>query len=215
MSFRERLKALMSAKEGATLAVIADACGCTPQAVHKWLKGGDIGYAYLKRLAAYFNVNWIWLRYGEQVEEDCDARHEKPGIGLSIERSRYLERIVESERLLRTALEMVDVGAWEMNVLAGRISYSVTARRLLGVDERYPDDVVSFFQLMVEEDAQLLEERIASAVRTASALQGAFRLKANAKVWLSLCGGFSDHVTAEKGRIFGVLKRAKLSYKSC
>lgn len=215
MSFRERLRALMGAKQGATLAAIAEACGCSPQAVHKWLKGGDIGYVYLKRLASYFNVNWIWLRYGEQSDDDPEGRGETPGAGLSAERGRYLERIVESERLLRTALELADVGAWELNFLAGRIRYSLTARRLLGVDDAYPEDVSSFFQLIVEEDARQLEEDIAKAVRTASSLQAAFRLKANAKVVLELCGSFGDPAIADNGLIFGVLRRVYMSDKSC
>lgn len=215
MSFRERLRALMGAKQGATLAAIAEACGCSPQAVHKWLKGGDIGYVYLKRLAAYFSVNWIWLRYGEQSDDDSEGRGERCGAGLSAERGRYLERIVESERLLRTALELAGVGAWELNFLAGRIRYSLTARRLLGVDDAYPEDVSSFFQLMIEEDARQLEQDVAKAVRTSSSLRTAFRLKANAKVVLELCGSFCDPAIADNGLIFGVLRHVNMSNKSC
>ncbi|PLC44472.1 hypothetical protein C0Q88_07270 [Ralstonia pickettii] len=213
MSFRERLKALMSAKQGATLAAIAEACGCTPQAVHKWLRGGDITYVCLKRLAIYFNVNWVWLRYGEKGLEDIQGSGGSQRSSFLIERSQCVERIVESERLLRLALEVADVGAWEIDVITGRMSYSATARRMLALDGDRSEDLHSFCQLLVESDAARLEKALVDVLRDGATLDILVQSKADRKIWFELSGGTCEHTLAQNGRVMGVLKIVHMSDK--
>ncbi len=64
--FSERLSHLMKEKQ-LTLAQVASAIGTSAPSVHRWTKGGEIDYGNLRLLADFLEVNWIWLRYGDEA----------------------------------------------------------------------------------------------------------------------------------------------------
>src|SRR3569832_457191 len=67
VEFGKRLKTVME-QRGETPQSVADELGITPQAVHKWMRGGsEITLSNLRTLAKFLNVNWLWLRYKNNV----------------------------------------------------------------------------------------------------------------------------------------------------
>lgn len=74
-SFAFRLKELLEHKK-LTLQAVAGALGVSRTAVHKWTRGGEIDYDNLRKLSGLLDVNWIWLRYGAQAQQD--VQHNPP-----------------------------------------------------------------------------------------------------------------------------------------
>ena len=64
--FADRLKALLKQKQ-LTLAQVAKGVGTSIPSVHRWSNGGEIEYENLRALADFLEVNWIWLRYGDDA----------------------------------------------------------------------------------------------------------------------------------------------------
>ncbi len=126
-TFAGRLTALMR-EQGLSHAEVGRAVGVSGQAVGKWAKGGNIEYDNLQMLARLFGVNWIWLRYGDDAMISFSERR----TGSKTRRA-VIREIVDSEERLRLALEGMDIGVWDMDLISDQVVLSEMAGRLLGV----------------------------------------------------------------------------------
>lgn len=148
--FSERLVSLMQEKE-LTLAQIASAVGKSSPSVHRWTRGGEIDYDNLRALANFLEVNWIWLRYGDDainsIEDSQLAQNSMGDI-----RKKYLSDIMESEARMKTALEMARIVTWELNILTGQLILSDNAAAVFGVEpESIRKELLPFENLQLED----------------------------------------------------------------
>ena len=132
--FGERLKNLLKQK-GLTQSQVAIAAGTSVPSVNRWTRGGEIEYDNLRTLADYLDVNWVWLRYGDEAITSLqDTMSDNSNV--SDTRREYLSQIMDSEARMKSALEMAEIVHWEWNVLTGKLSYSDNAQ---SVFEQTPD----------------------------------------------------------------------------
>jgi len=123
--FGVRLKELLIQKE-LTQSQVATAAGTSVPSVNRWTRGGEIEYDHLRTLADYLEVNWVWLRYGNEA---ISSLHESmsDNNAVSDARREYLSQIMDSEIRMKSALEMAEIVHWEWNVLTGKLNYSDNA----------------------------------------------------------------------------------------
>ncbi|MDN0084080.1 PAS domain S-box protein [Crenobacter sp. SG2305] len=129
-SFAFRLKELLEHKK-LTLQAVATALGVSRPAVHKWTRGGEIDYDNLRRLAAFLNVNWIWLRYGEEAQRDL-ANAEPVELPMTDVRRRYTAEIMENEARMKLAQENARIVTWEWNLITDAVTYSTNVEAVYG-----------------------------------------------------------------------------------
>lgn len=128
-TFASRLTSLIKEK-GVSHAEIGRVVGVSGQAVGKWAKGGNIEYDNLRALAKFFDVNWIWLRYGDDAMVSFTERR----TGSQARRA-VIKQILDNEERLRLALEAADIGTWDFNLISDQLSLSPVAERLMGIDD--------------------------------------------------------------------------------
>lgn len=133
--FGDRLKDLLKQK-GLTQSQVATAAGTSIPSVNRWTRGGEIEYDHLRTLADYLEVNWVWLRYGNEAISSLQDSMSDNG-SVSDTRREYLSQIMDSETRMRLALEMAEIVHWEWNVLTDKLSYSDNA---LSVFDQIPDN---------------------------------------------------------------------------
>jgi PAS domain-containing protein len=126
-TFAQRLACLIK-DHGASHAEIGRVVGVSGQAVGKWAKGGNIEYDNLKALSTHFDVNWIWLRYGDDAMISFSERRSG-----SKTRRAVIKDILQNEQRMRLALEAVTIGTWDMDLVADEIVVSDIAQKLLGL----------------------------------------------------------------------------------
>ncbi|SDK59984.1 PAS domain S-box-containing protein [Methylophilus rhizosphaerae] len=152
--FPDRLKALMEQKK-LTLAQVAQAINTSPPSVHRWTKGGEIEYDNLLALATFLEVNWIWLRYGDEAIRTASTAVPESETESDLRRE-YLDRIMLNEARMKTALEMAQIINWEWNALTGTFTFSDNAESVFG---RRPDTIrerfAPFASLPLEELIEL------------------------------------------------------------
>jgi len=129
-SFAFRLKELLEYKK-LSLQTVATALNVSRPAVHKWTKGGEIDYEKLRKLAAFLDVNWIWLRYGEEGLQAAGASS-AVAIPMTDTRRRYMADIMESEARMKLAQEGARIVTWEWNLVTDGVSYSSNVEAVYG-----------------------------------------------------------------------------------
>lgn len=134
-SFSSRLSKLMG-EHGDSHAEVGRVVGVSGQAVGKWSRGGNIEYDNLRSLAQHFDVNWIWLRYGDDAMQSFSERR----TGSKARRA-VIKDIMESEERMRLALGAAEIGTWDLDLVTDQLVLSPEARQLLGVENA--DTVVS------------------------------------------------------------------------
>lgn len=136
-SFAHRLRYLLETRKQ-TASEIARQIGTTQQAVSKWLKGGNIEYKNLRALADALQVDWLWLRYGDEALRD----HGLPATTLMDQRRRqYIQEIMDSQERLRSALKVAQVATGELNPVTGEIRNCVNTEALFGRTLHHESDV--------------------------------------------------------------------------
>lgn len=148
--FSERLSHLMKEKQ-LTLAQVASAIGTSAPSVHRWTKGGEIDYGNLRSLADFLEVNWIWLRYGDEAIASAQDNlpEQSPMVDM---RRKYLSEIMESEARMKSALKMAQVVCWEWNVLSETLLFSENAMDVFGADPAEFREVLLPFERLSLED---------------------------------------------------------------
>ncbi|WP_052185116.1 PAS domain-containing protein [Methylotenera versatilis] len=150
--FSERLAVLMQQKQ-LTFAQIANAVGKSAPSVHRWANGGEIDYENLRVLANFLEVNWIWLRYGDDaIQSIQDVVQGQRQSAMTDIRRKYLTDIMESEARMKLTLEMAGVVSWEWNVLTGSITFSDNAKQVFGVEpEQIRAKLLPFEEMLLED----------------------------------------------------------------
>jgi PAS domain-containing protein len=150
-TFAFRLKVLLEHKK-LSLQQVADAVGISRPAVHKWTRGGEIDYSNLRRLAAFLDVNWVWLRYGDDAVTDLGlGKTELPMTDL---RRRYTAEIMSNEARMKQAQEAAGIVTWEWNLVTDELIYSSNCARLYGREIRTNEE---FWEILHPEDALWLD----------------------------------------------------------
>ncbi|SEN52311.1 PAS domain S-box-containing protein [Pseudomonas sp. ok272] len=129
-SFAFRLKELLEYKK-LTLQAVGDGLGVSRTAVHKWTRGGEIDYDNLRKLSALLEVNWIWLRYGEQAQHDAQTATPQ-ALPMTDVRRRHTAQIMESEARMKLAQENARIVTWEWNLLTDEVTYSSNVEQVYG-----------------------------------------------------------------------------------
>ena len=147
-TFAFRLKVLLEHKK-LSLQQVADAVGISRPAVHKWTRGGEIDYSNLRRLAAFLDVNWVWLRYGDEAVKDLGimGNTELPMTDL---RRRYTAEIMSNEARMKQAQELAGIVTWEWNLVADELIYSSNCEKLYGREIHSNDE---FWEILHPEDS--------------------------------------------------------------
>jgi len=128
-TFASRLTQLIH-EHNISHAEIGRVVGVSGQAVGKWAKGGNIEYDNLKTVAAHFDVNWIWLRYGDDAMTSFSERR----TGSKVRRA-VIKSIVDNEQRMRLAMEAATIGTWDFDIVDDQIVLSDVAGKLLGVSK--------------------------------------------------------------------------------
>jgi len=128
-TFASRLTQLIR-EQNVSHAEIGRIVGVSGQAVGKWAKGGNIEYDNLKTVATHFDVNWIWLRYGDDAMVSFSERR----TGSKVRRA-VIKSIVDNEQRMRLALEAATIGTWDLDIVGDQIVLSDVAEKLLGVSK--------------------------------------------------------------------------------
>ncbi|MBP0588317.1 PAS domain-containing protein [Paraburkholderia sp. LEh10] len=161
-TFAFRLKVLLEHKK-LSLQQVADAVGISRPAVHKWTRGGEIDYSNLRRLAAFLDVNWVWLRYGDEAVKDLGivGNIELPMTDL---RRRYTAEIMSNEARMKQAQELAGIVTWEWNLVTDELIYSSNCEKLYGREIHSNEE---FWEILHPEDsiwlnAEAMKELVAS-----------------------------------------------------
>jgi len=105
-SFGERLLILIRETPGVTNKVVAKYMCVSETAVGNWTKGGGITDANMFRLARFFNVHWILLRFGsEKMEEVRNEMREESNEEFKIGES---ELILLRDKIIQGFMDMTD-----------------------------------------------------------------------------------------------------------
>jgi PAS domain S-box-containing protein len=153
-TFADRLRRLLETRKQ-TASEIARQIGTTQQATSKWLKGGNIEYKNLRALADALQVDWLWLRYGDEALRD----HGQPDATLMDQKRRqYIQEIMDTQERLRSALKVAQVATGELNPVTGEIRNCVNTEALFGRSLHHESDV---FAVVHPDDLPRLKEDLA------------------------------------------------------
>jgi PAS domain-containing protein len=134
--------------------------GVSGQAVGKWAKGGNIEYQNLKAVAAHFDVNWIWLRYGDDAMISFSERR----TGSKARRA-VIKDIVDNEQRMRLALDAATIGTWDLDIIGEQIVLSAVAEKLLSVGKGgfhgNKDDLLTY---VAEADRAAVNEALSQVI---------------------------------------------------
>ena len=131
ITFPIRLKTLLAQKH-LTMTEVAQAINISAPSVHRWTRGGEIDYENLRALANFLEVNWIWLRYGDEAIEGLKESINN-SESVAEERRDYLSKIVESEARMNLAQDMARIATWEWNVLTNELKGSPNSELIFGL----------------------------------------------------------------------------------
>lgn len=206
-SFAERLIAAMQIRQ-VKLADVAAAVGKSVQTVHKWTNGGDIEHDTLKKLAAYFDLNWVILRYGEQELIDvCCAYPYQLSQTLMAD-------IIDSERRHIDIVQAMDLGIWEYDPARHRFYGNDYVWKVMTGEDRSSGWKIgtitsTIFPYLCEENIEHFEERKRFAQTTAKngdRFLVRFKTKWRPDVWVLGYGIINKNANGRITRIFGFIQ---------
>lgn len=161
-AFGARVRSTMEDR-GETPTTLAAKLGVTVQAVHKWLAGNEITLPNLRLLASMLGVNWLWLRYGDEVVNELAPPKFETDDALAQYRQRLIDEIIASDRRRRWGLERLGVGMFEQDMISQKRFWGPGMRRLLGIPLDMSPTAANFYSLLAEEEVKSIEEWILKA----------------------------------------------------
>lgn len=187
---------------------VGDAVKRSPQAVHKWIAGGDIEHETLKTLATFLNVNWIALRYGEE-ELEAACREYMADIA-----DNKLVEIIDDVRRYEEIIDALNIGIWERDPLRNRVYWNGNIWEMM-TGQRQPaqwiDMGLNFFDACVlPEDLQAVDRRHEWAGTTAKdgdIYVSRFRAKHDPGTWLYSLGVVKKDSNGRLVKIIGFRQR--------
>lgn len=154
-AFSDRLLSLLKQRK-IRQQKVAEALGVSRTAVNKWTKGGMIDDGNLDQLAAFLEVDKIWLKYGEHTGQ---AASPSPSAARNI-----------NEVHLQ---ESADIVTWEWDLLTGALQYSDNVKAVYGVQLNSNDD---FWALMGDEAREKLINDYSKIIREGGAHEMDFKI---------------------------------------
>lgn len=170
-SFAFRLKELLEHKN-LSLQAVATELGVSRTAVHKWTKGGEIDYEKLRKLAVFLGVNWIWLRYGEQAQQELDTASVVE-LPMTEVRRRYTAEVVASETRMKLAQEGARIVTWEWDLITDEVTYSSNVEAVYGWQVENNE---SFYRHVHADDIPMMMKIYEESIRLGSPHEFDFRL---------------------------------------
>lgn len=170
-SFAFRLKELLEHRK-LTLQAVGNALGISRTAVHKWTRGGEIDYDNLRALARLLEVNWIWLRYGEEALQDLQ-KAEPVELPMTDVRRKYTAEIMESEARMKLAQENARIVTWEWNLITDEVTYSANVEDVYGWRVTRNEE---FWPHLPAEDVAAMEAMYREAIASGRGSEYDFRI---------------------------------------
>lgn len=203
----ERLASVMRERK-ITQRSLAAAVGVSAQAVGKWVKdGGDIEFPRLRLLSSILDVNWVWLRYGDEA---MASAQEQAGTGdrVAILRYEVLRQAVEMEHRARAALGLLNIGVWEVNFATGENHWSVVTRQLLGAESSARATQSLFRSLVLAKDLPAIDLSLVQARKVGGIVEQRFRAKRKPSVIIRALGRSIKDKSGDVERIIGIIAEA-------
>lgn len=189
---------------------LANNMGVSAQAVGKWVNdSGDIEFARLRALADILDVNWVWLRYGEEALEAAWS-----GVGerdrVAILRYEMLRTAIQNDQKSRAVLGLLNIGVWEIDFSNGENFWSTATRLMLGValDARISQSC--FRELILPADVPAVDESVRRAKANGGLLTQIFRLKRDPRLEFYAVGRAVRDEYGEVERIVGIIIEGSL-----
>lgn len=170
-SFAFRLKELLEHKN-LTLQAVANVLGVSRPAVHKWTKGGEIDYEKLRKLAGFLGVNWIWLRYGEQAQQEMESAT-LVDLPLTEVRRRYTAELMANEARMKLAQEGAGIVTWEWDLITDDVKYSSNVEAVYGW---HVDSNENFYKHVHADDIAMMQRIYEESIRSGTSHEFDFRL---------------------------------------
>lgn len=189
-SFGERLRRVM-AERHTSGAALARALGCSQQAVSKWMRGGNIDDGRLRELAAVLNVDWLWLRYGDEIVKE----RVRAGALNSVDELRVetFRKLMLAEERLSMALEAALLGTWDWDISSNTLALSERVASLLKLgDGEMTVSLERFLGVIHPRDLRLVRDTVEATARHHERFQIDFRLVVPDGLtrWVFFAGGF-------------------------
>ncbi|MFT4064386.1 helix-turn-helix domain-containing protein [Paraburkholderia sp.] len=206
-TFPGRLRQLLK-ERNEKAASLARAVEVTPQAVGKWLKGGDIGFDVLRRVANHFGVNWVWLRYGQEALDALQKEKASTADEMAIIRQEYLNLVLENDARHEKIFAALGIGVFEENVLTGQAYWSQCARDLLGAQPGMPASHENWRSLICIQDKPAVDFAYRAALLgSETRADFAFHVTANPTVLIRTRALIERNDRGHPIRILGIFQR--------
>ncbi|MCM2319865.1 MAG: PAS domain S-box protein [Pseudomonas sp.] len=170
-SFAFRLKELLEHHK-LTLQAVGTALGISRTAVHKWTRGGEIDYDNLRKLARFLDVNWIWLRYGEEALRDVQSAAVVE-LPMTDVRRKYTAEIMASEARMKLAQENARIVTWEWNLITDEVTYSANVEDVYGWPVARNED---FWPHLPAEDVTAMQAMYREVIASGQSCECDFRI---------------------------------------
>lgn len=154
-SFGERLRLTLE-ERAISVARVAATLEVSPQAVHKWIKGGEISLDNLRALGSLLGVNWLWLRYGNQLIQELDI-NVGPGVSGGFDavtkyRQSLIDEMVKNHQRSIYAQQMLGFGSRMLDLLRDTHWMSEMMYALFAIPRNASLSRYEFFNYVVSED---------------------------------------------------------------
>lgn len=176
----------------------------TPQAVSKWVSGGEIEHLTLRQMADFLEVNWAWLRYGESALA-ASVKHLGANDRMAIFMNAFVMDALHSEQHYRATCAALELGSWEINFLTGKNYWSPVTRQLLRIDADVQPSQSELRSRIVPADVAGVDAAIASAMHSTTPFWQRFRMRSNPCRTLSCLGRSVKGVDGKMERIIGLI----------
>lgn len=155
-AFGKRLLSELAEKKMSQLK-LAEQLGVSRTAVNKWTKGGMIDDGNLDRLAAFLDVDKIWLKYGNYAHRQSSQQGESQSRNIN-------------EVHLQESAEIV---TWEWDLLTQQVQYSDNVETVYGIRISSNDE---FWSLMSDDAREKLVNGYAKIIREGGAHEMDFKI---------------------------------------
>lgn len=205
-TFAQRLRGLLQ-ERGISGVQLSRQLGCSQQAVSKWLRGGRIDEQRLQSLAEYLQVDWLWLRHGDEVIKG--RARTNPLSTLETLRTETFQRLVLAEERLSMTIDAAILGTWEWLLASNAVALSERMASLLDLGaQACTVSMEQFLGAIHAGDVAGLNSTLEDAVRHSSHFQIDVRVLTNDRTqrWLFFAGRFQTDRAGHATRGFGIAK---------
>ncbi len=205
-TFAVRLRSLLT-ERGISGAQLSRELSCSQQAVSKWLRNGRIDEPHLRALAEHLQVDWLWLRYGDEVIKGRARSNSLSGMDSL--RTETFQRLVLAEERLSMAVDAAILGTWEWQLSSNEVTLSERMAELLDIgSESCTVPMQRFMRAIHPGDVDSLQKTLEDAARNGAPFQLDVRVFTHDRNqrWLFFAGCFQTRRTAHASLGLGIAK---------